>query len=95
MNFKNWLESFQNIKFTEFWNDGTIVVYINNIRYVYLTDAVFHKNWEKIAQYKPFDVLNNIKNQIKNGQARQIEPKNVVQQKILPKDFKNKQKTLF
>lgn len=102
LNFKNWLESNQNIQYAGFWRDGTVIVYINQTRYVFVTDAVYHEKWKKMVRYQPFRVLNDIKNQIKHGHAQQIEPnptpaptEPAVQPKISPETPKNQQKTLF
>lgn len=99
MNFSEWLcENNQKIHYGGFWSDGTVIVYINGARYVYITDAVYHNKWRKMIRYQPFRVLNDIKNQVKNGQAQQIEPRikePAVQPQISPEIPKNQQKTLF
>jgi len=78
MEFLNWLtEQESKILFASFWNDGTIIVYINNKKYVYVTDAIYHNNWKKLASKAPFKVLNQIKNQIKNGEAFQMDDNNL------------------
>lgn len=78
MEFLNWLtEQESKILFASFWNDGTVIVYINNKKYVYVTDAIYHNKWKKMASKAPFKVLNQIKNQIKNGKAFQMEDNNL------------------
>ena len=80
MNFKNWLlESDQTIKYGGFLSNGMIIIYINKTRYVFITDATFHNKWERICRYKPWDVLNDIKSQVRNGHAKQIEPQPIKQ----------------
>lgn len=75
LNFKNWLESNDNtIKYGGFWNDGRIIVYINNVRYVFSTDSVYHNKWKAKIKYRPWEVLNDIKAQVKRGNAQQLEP---------------------
>ena len=75
MNFRDWLfTEGQNIRFTTWMNDGTIVVYIDQTRYVFVTDAAYHRQLQKISMYKPWTALNKIKELIKNGVASQIEP---------------------
>jgi hypothetical protein len=89
MKFTQWLESQINdskIKFGSFFTNGTVTVYINGKRYVYITDASYHNDWDKklewIGKHKPqayqkvaFSFLNQIKDMVKNGRATQIEPK--------------------
>lgn len=66
MEFKEWLnESEGNIKFAAWSKDGTIVVYINGVRYTYVTDAYDHDKWRRMVPYAPWRVLNAIK---KSGQ---------------------------
>jgi hypothetical protein len=74
MNFKIWLENQENIKFLGWINDGRIIVSIHNKRYVYLTDAIHHRQLKKMSIYKPFAALNEIKKMIESGIAKQIEP---------------------
>lgn len=57
------------IKFAGFMNDGTVIVYINGKRYVYITDAVYHDKWKQMVKHAPFRVLNLIKDQVKKGLA--------------------------
>lgn len=84
MKFSQWLESQNNINFS-FWKDGTVIVYLNNRKYVYITDAVYHNKWqrnmdwlrkEKPQAYEPycFNVLNQIKKMVASGVATQEEP---------------------
>jgi len=62
MGFKKWLtESERNIRFATFASDGTVVVYINGVRYTYTTDAVYHNKWKRMLPYSPWKVLNQIK----------------------------------
>lgn len=66
MEFKSWLsESEGNIKFASWSKDGTVIVYINGIRYTYMTDAYYHDKWKRMIPYSPWRVLNAIK---KSGQ---------------------------
>lgn len=66
MNFKEW------IKFTSWTNDGTIVLYIDDKRYVFDVDPIYHAELKRIAKYKPFTALNKIKELIKYNKAQQI-----------------------
>lgn len=88
MKFAQWLESQNNtnIVFGSFFKDGTVTVYIDGARYVYITDAVYHRKWNETLQYirskKPeayrkvaFGILNQIKDMVKKGYATQEEPK--------------------
>lgn len=96
LNFKEWLfEADQNIQYGGFWSDGTIIVYINKVRYVFVTDAVYHNKWKKMYRYQPWKVLNDIKLQVKNGHAQQTEPIPVAQPEKVQTNPQNKQKTLF
>lgn len=61
MRFSEYLEMNDNIHFGAFLKDGRIIVYINNKRYVYITDAIYHDRWQKMAPYAPWKVLNDIK----------------------------------
>ena len=67
MDFRLWLEA--DIKFGGFFKDGTVIVYIDGKRYVYNTDALYHKQIKDIAKYRPGKALNLIKSMIKNGSA--------------------------
>lgn len=70
MGFKRWLlETEDNIRFGMFAKDSTVVVYINGVRYVYITDAIYHDKWKRMIPYSPWRVLNAIK---KSGQL--VEP---------------------
>lgn len=60
MKFSDFLES-NNIHFTGFMNDGRIIVYIDNKRYVYITDPIHHEKWKRMIPYAPWRVLNDIK----------------------------------
>jgi len=88
MKFAQWLESQNstNIVFGSFFKDGTVTVYIDGARYVYITDAVYHDRWDRTLKYikreRPqayrkvaFGILNQIKDMIKKGYATQEEPK--------------------
>ena len=88
MKFAQWLEAQNNnrIIFTSFWKDGTVTVYIDGTRYVYITDAVYHGPWHDKLEYirskKPaayqkiaFGILQEIKDMVKRGRATQEEPK--------------------
>ena len=59
MLFRQWLEN--TINFGAFAKDGTVVVYIDGKRYVYITDALFHDKWKRMIPYAPWRVLNQIK----------------------------------
>jgi len=61
MEFRNWLESSDDIKFGGWFSDGTVIVYISGKRYVYRTDPVYHYEWKRQARFAPFRVLNQIK----------------------------------
>ena len=61
------------INFAGFWKDGTIIVYIDGKKYVYVTDAIYHDKWKKMANFAPFKVLNQIKAQVENGDANLLE----------------------
>jgi len=88
MKFTHWLESQNNssILFSSFSKDGTVIVYVNGTRYVYITDAFNHgqwntelewtkkhrpKNYEKVA----YVLLDKIKKMVSRGFATQVEPK--------------------
>jgi hypothetical protein len=62
------------IQFASFNSYGDITVYIDGKKYMYNTDAVYHNKWKKKARYRPFDVLNDIKDQVKRGYATQVYP---------------------
>lgn len=90
MKFAQWLES-QNstdIVFGPFFKNGTVVVYIDRTKYVYITDAAYHDKWRETLEYikrkKPqayrsvaFNILNKIKDMVKKGYATQELPKPV------------------
>lgn len=100
LNFKEWLfETDQNIQYGGFWSDGSIIVHIHKTRYVFVTDAAYHSRWKKMYRYQPWNVLNEIKLQVKNGHAQQIEPQPAAQPEKMQTNSKippqNKQKTLF
>tara|TARA_B100000941_G_C28459040_1_gene529626 strand:+ start:33 stop:368 length:336 start_codon:yes stop_codon:yes gene_type:complete len=75
-NFYQWLETQSNISFGRFSDDGTISVYINGSKYIYLTDPIYHKKWVNLARYAPFRVLNMIKKQVEMGHARLLDQPN-------------------
>lgn len=50
-----------NIKFVAWMKDGTIVVLIDQKRYTYITDAIYHNRWRRLSRRAPFRVLNEIK----------------------------------
>jgi len=89
MKFAHWLESQSNnskILFGSFFKDGTVTVYINGTRYVYITDASRHHKWDRELEWtkrnRPrnyqkvaFSFLNEIKIMISLGFATQEEPK--------------------
>jgi hypothetical protein len=62
------------IRFASFNSYGDITVYIDGKKYMYNTDAIYHNKWKKKARYRSFDVLNDIKDQVKRGYATQIYP---------------------
>jgi hydrogenase maturation factor len=64
----------RSIQFTGWSSYGNVTVYIGNKKYEYITDAVYHNRWRKLAKHKPWDVLNDIKLQVKNGVATQVQP---------------------
>lgn len=75
MNFKAYfLTEGQNIRFGAWAKDGTVVVYIDRTRYVFITDAVYHYQLQKLAKYRPWSALNKIKEMVKAGHATQKEP---------------------
>jgi len=93
MNFREWLlNEGQNIRFGSWWKDGTIIVYIDSTRYVFVTDALYHRQLQKLARFKPWTALNKIKEMVKNKAATQIEPP---PQEKLPQDKPPIQGTLF
>jgi hypothetical protein len=75
MEFKKWFLKENNIAFSVWSNNGSIVAYINGQRYVYEVDPTQVGGLQKLARYKPFSALNKIKELIKLGVAQQIEPK--------------------
>ena len=72
MDFKNWFIN-ETIQFSTWLKDGTIMVYIDGKKYVYITDPIYHSQIKKLAKFKPFSALNLIKSMIKDNVARQIE----------------------
>ena len=90
MTFRDWLMTEgQNIRFGAWWKDGTVVVYIDSTRYVFVTDAVYHRQLQKIARFKPWTALNQIKDMVKHGAAQQLEPAPIPEKPVVT------QKTLF
>lgn len=90
MKFAQWLKSQNstNIVFGSFFKDGTVTVYIDGAKYVYITDAVYHDRWDRTLKYikkeRPqayrkvaFGILNQIKDMVKKGYATQEYPKPV------------------
>jgi len=74
MYFKNWIINEESkINFAGFWKDGTIIVYIDGKKYVYVTDAIYHDKWKRMVNFSPFKVLNQIKSQVEDGSASLIE----------------------
>jgi hypothetical protein len=70
MTFTEWLIVEKRVDMrVNFFNDGTVIFYIDGKRYVYMTDPVFHDQWQKLARYKPGKVLNQIKNLVTLGKA--------------------------
>lgn len=61
MDFKLWLEQ-TSIKFAGYFNDGTVIVYIDGKRYVYTIDPIHHKKIKDLAKYRPGAALNLVKN---------------------------------
>ena len=95
MGFKLWLEE-SNIVFTNFMNNGVVIVYINGKQYKYLTDAMYHQKWKKMADFGPGRVLNQIKELVNQGLAKQLSPEPLPQPpkpEIKPPIFK--QQNLF
>lgn len=74
MRFAEFLENQNTIQFGGFSRDGTVIVYINGQRYVFVTDAVYHDKWRKMIRFKPWAVLNDIKDMVRRGLATQEEP---------------------
>lgn len=74
--FLEWLTEAKasHIRFGAFWKDGRVVVYIGPKRYEYITDAVYHEKWKRLAPYAPGKVLNQIKDMVKRGYAQQVDP---------------------
>ena len=73
MQFKEWLLVESDIRFAGWIKDGRIIVNIQGKRYVYLTDAMYHDKWKRMAPYSPWKVLNQIKKQVELGNAELIE----------------------
>jgi len=74
MEFKNWLEDSSNIVFTNFMANGVVVCYINGKQYKYLTDAMYHQKWKRMVDFGPGRVLNQIKDMVNQGLAKQLSP---------------------
>lgn len=74
--FQNWLEDNQlpRINFAGWLNDGRIIVFINGIRHLFVTDALYHHRWKKMAKTQPQLVMSQIQQQVNNGHAQQLEP---------------------
>jgi hypothetical protein len=83
MTFKDFIENTQNIQFLRWSSDGIVSVNINGNRYEYQADPVYFGNWQRLAKYKPFAVLNQIKQQVNKGYAKQTFPAPVQVQKNL------------
>lgn len=95
MKFSHWLEAKSPIVFGSFFKDGTITVYINGVRHVYITDAAYHDNWQRLSQHAPNFVLKQIQDLVKKGYAKQEEPKVDKPKSFDIKPVKLTQKTLF
>lgn len=96
MEFKHWLENSSNIVFTNFMANGVVVCYINGVQYKYLTDAMYHPKWKKMANFGPGRVLNQIKDLVNQGLAQQISPKPAaIPEKPPEKPVFYKQQNLF
>jgi hypothetical protein len=70
MNFRNWLLSESaSIRFAVWSKDGTIVAYIDGKQYKYIIDTIHHDRLKKLARFKPWSALNQIKELVKNGKG--------------------------
>ena len=75
MNFRDYhMNEERQIRFGAWMKDGTVVVYIDQTRYVFITDAVYHYQLQKLAKYRPWSALNKIKEMVASGAAEQVEP---------------------
>lgn len=74
MNFKAWLTEAANIQFGMWAKDGTFSVYANGVRYVFVTDALYHRQIQKLAKYTPGKAMQLVNQMVKNGAAEQISP---------------------
>lgn len=93
MNFKEWLlNEGQNIKFVGWSKNGTIIVRIDNTRYVFITDAAYHHELQKLAKYKPWTALNRIKYLVQKNLAIQSEPTPIPPEEKPPEEKPPKEK---
>ena len=73
--FSVWLENQkQRIQFAGWFKDGTVIVYYNGIRHVFITDAVYHDRWKRMSKFNPTLVMSQIAQLVRTGQAQQTEP---------------------
>jgi hypothetical protein len=72
MNFKQWMQN-EAIGYESWWSDGTIIVNIDGVSYMYKIDPLLAKKLEREVKYAPSDPLKKIKykvlNQIKQASA--------------------------
>jgi hypothetical protein len=74
MKFTEWLIIQEaNIHFAGYFNDETIMVYIDGKRYTYLVDLLWHDKIKRIAKYRPGKALQFVK---ENGKQIDPPPKN-------------------
>lgn len=62
----------RDIAFGGWFNDGTVIVYVGGVRYVYEVDTMHHHQLKSLSKHRPFSALNQIKDLVKAGKAKQI-----------------------
>lgn len=97
--FTTWLteNQKQRIQFAGWFKDGTVIVYLNGIRHVYITDAIYHERWKALSKRNPMLVMSQIAQLVRAGHAQQTEPPSVSRKPIQPPNPKPviKQPSLF
>ena len=92
MNFRDWLlNEAANIQFGMWSKDGTFSVYANGQRYVFFTDALYHRQIQKLAKYTPGKAMALVNQMVANGAAEQISPPPATK----PEPKKYTQRSLF
>jgi len=80
--FHEWLTTeakTNDIVFSSFWKyegfgEGGVIVYIRGKKYEYTMDALYIDKLERWSKFAPGKVLNRIKDMVRTGHAKQVEP---------------------